>query len=101
MPCDMSSVEEMTAAGMLDEEIKQLQVEVTLARAKAERAGLTENKPMIEIVQDMEKAELDCREVAHDRVHRRMADEATTFFDSLKLSLHLARAKEKVAVNNE
>ena len=101
MPCDLSTQEEMTAAGMLDEEIKLLEKEIKAARLTAERTGITEKKPMIQIIADMEKAELNAREIAHDRFHNRMANEAKTFFDQLKLSLHMQKAKVKSEVGSD
>jgi len=96
----MTSEEEMTAAGMLEEEIRLLEREIAVARAKAEQVGFNTGQPMIEVLEAMEKAELDAREIAHDRFHNRMLAESKTFFDSLKLAMHMAKAKEKAEVKN-
>lgn len=100
MPCDMQqSREELTAIGMLDEEITLMEKRIERARMVAEERGLENGKPLIEIANDIEKAERDEREIAHDRFHRRIVDESKTFFDSLKNSLHHAHEAAKVRVN--
>ena len=73
MACDMESYEELAEAGWNQDEIDQLAAEVRLARARANVTaadlGLTRTQQ-----QELERrAELDARQVAHDRMHRKLA----------------------------
>lgn len=85
--------EEMAEKGISHEEIELLELEIKLAREKAKIDAYDAGMTKAEQEQLMDLAELDARRIAHDRHHRKMADEERQFF------AQLARLKHKIEVH--
>lgn len=89
MSCDSETREEMAAMGMTTEELDLMELQVNLAQEKAK--ALAYSTRMTKYQQDaiMEAAAQREREIAHDRFHRRQADESKAFFSATaKVAAH-------------
>lgn len=74
MTCTYESVEAMAEAGWRQEDIEQLELEVELARRKAEAQSYSDGDTLARQQQRIAAAENAVRKEAHDRWHRELED---------------------------
>jgi hypothetical protein len=74
MPCDYKSRREMAEAGWSEDEIVEMEKEIQLARAKANRAAAQAGCTRTQQRNLEDIAEKEARVTAHDRMHRKLKD---------------------------